>query len=215
MSEKPILFNGEMVNAILDGRKTATRRVIKKERVDKVLNSPARRDHPELDDAHVINRLLLPPYEPGDILYVRETWQYGGPLDDNDQVIEPLQYYYAADGDPFERWLNDDGSFHEGMKWRPSVHMPKEAARIWLRVTDVRAEKLRNITEEGAVKEGLYKGWRLHGRGSMAHTARQAFMWLWETITRRAPAWQSWACDPWVWVIEFERIDIPMGWCAK
>jgi hypothetical protein len=66
-------------------------------------------------------------------------------------------------------------------------------------------ERLRDIDENGAIAEGLYKGWRLCGMGSLALSARQAFMWLWETITRKAPAADSWACNPWVWVISFER----------
>ncbi len=137
---KPILYNTPMVQAILENRKTATRRIVKPVHL-KVLDCQYHKDHPEVPEKQLIERLCSPPYKPGDVLYVRETWNYGGPLDDNDQPVN-LQYYYAADGDPFDRWMNDDGTIHEGMKWRPSIHMPKEAARIFLRVTDVRAERL-------------------------------------------------------------------------
>ena len=144
---KPLLFNTEMVKAILSGRKTVTRRIVKPQPPENArLELIGDRRHamdlsidiPGPDD----RRIYTPPYLPGDILYVRETWQHGGPLDGNDQVVEPLRYYYAADGDPFDCWLNDDGTYHEGMKWRPSIHMPKEAARIFLRVTNVHVERL-------------------------------------------------------------------------
>lgn len=181
---KPILFSTEMVRAILEGRKTETRRVVKfPEGMTGRLPTNAN------DHLFYPCGIKYPPYKKGDILYVRETWfEYAG------------QYVYKATAAQPELW--------DGM-WHPSIHMPKEAARIFLRVTDVRAERLRDITEADAVKEGLYKGWRLSGRGSLALSARQAFMWLWETITRDGPAYKTWACNPWVWVIEFERCEKP------
>lgn len=214
MTEKPILFNTEMVRAILDGRKTATRRVIKDpysiedEEVSRISGLAIHKG------TAVTHGMPYPdaPYSAGDILYVRETWTtlYYVDPDGYTHYDQPM-YYYAADGVPDITLVDADGFEQDDqrVRWRPSIHMPKKAARIWLRVTDVRIERLRDITDEGAVREGLYKGWRLHGMGSLAHTARQAFMWLWETITRKAPAWQSWACNPWVWVIEFERCEKP------
>lgn len=188
---KPILFNTEMVRAILDGRKTQTRRVVKPQ--------------PPVDAVPYYDRVLYwktpqrgegvpyakPTYAPGDILWVRETWRWKTP-----SVLEETKYIYRADIHPADETKQ---------KWRPSIHMPKEGARIFLRVTDVRVERLRDIDENGAIAEGLYKGWRLCGMGSLALSARQAFMWLWETITRKAPAAVSWACNPWVWVYTFER----------
>ncbi|MBQ7737982.1 MAG: hypothetical protein IJT62_09165 [Oscillospiraceae bacterium] len=221
MNEKPILFNGEMVSAILDGRKTATRRLISRKRVWDLLSSEARKNNPDISDQAMINMFLRPPCEPGDILYVRETWQYGGPLDGNDQMIEPGRYYYAADGDPFDRWLNDDGTVHEGMKWRPSIHMPKEAARIWLRVGSVQAELLQSITEDGARREGIGEYFVGMGESGFAvnrdsssiyETARGAFADLWNsTIKNTDKWWASWGVNPWVWAIEFERCEKPGG----
>lgn len=190
---------------MLAGTKTVTRRVVKPHHVA-LLESPFRKKHPEIPDGQLIEKLCLPPYSAGDILYVRETWQYGGPLDGNDQVIEPMRYYYAADGDPFTCWLNDDGTYHEGMKWRPSIHMPREAARIFLRVTDVRVERLQEITDKGARAEGCgdldviyYNGW-----------LRCEFAELWDSTIKPAEREiYGWAANPWVWVIVFERCEKP------
>ena len=189
---KPILFNTEMVRAILEGRKTETRRVVKfPEGMTGRLPTNAN------DHLFYPCGIKYPPYKKGDILYVRETWAsfrgwMWGP-----------KYVYKAGYDPKQL---PAAAYTTKWNWRPSIHMPKEAARIFLRVTDVHAERLRDITEADAVKEGLYKGWRLSGRGSLALSARQAFMWLWETVTRDGPAYKTWACNPWVWVIEFEKL---------
>lgn len=210
MRIKPVLFNTPMVRALLTGQKTATRRLVKpvpppnarlefvgdmRHAMDLAIEIPGPDDH----------RIYTPPYLPGDILYVREAWAKDG-----------KSFTYRADAANrgsaayyLEHKAGD--TYNRGIRWHPSIHMPKEAARIWLRVTDVRAERLRDITEEGAVKEGLYKGWRLHGKGSMALTARQAFMWLWIWMEQKQkmPAKYTWACNPWVWVIEFERCEKP------
>lgn len=164
MSVKPILFNTEMVQAILDGRKTVTRRVIKPQ--------PIYNEHegfewrggayglslpPTLDGA-AYNFRCACPYQPGDILYVRETWQYVYDMDDFDQIIEETgRYVYCADNPmPFSYWVDSTTGGHKDyMPWRPSIHMPKEAARIWLKVTDVWLERLQDITKEQAGKEGV------------------------------------------------------------
>ena len=200
---KPILFNSEMVQAILEGRKTATRRVIKPQPPQSAILVMSKNpdvlhaydeeiEHPGMD-----RRVYMAPYRPGDILYVRETW-----CNVNKPGVKP-EYYYLADTVYCEDYDRSE------WRWRPSIHMPKEAARIFLRVKDVRAERLREIDEDGAIAEGLYKGWRLFGRGSLALSARQAFMWLWTYITRKSPAAETWACNPWVWVISFERCEKP------
>ena len=189
---KPILFNPEMVRAILDGRKTETRRVVKPQPNDSFdRNWECFTD----DNGEVI--VVSRPFWPGDILYVRETW-----CNANKPGVDP-EYYYLADAAICEDYDRNE------WKWRPSIHMPKAAARIFLRVTEVRLERLREIDEDGAIAEGLYKGWRLFGRGSLAISARQAFMWLWTYITRKSPAAETWACNPWVWVISFERCENP------
>ena len=158
---KPILFNTEMVRAILDGRKTCTRRVIKPQPQAKLCYTyagshkgcigkwtyPNNGAHkfwgkeyklPENITDEGLNKRWSPPYHTGDILYVRETWS-----DDRQFTHDstPGRYFYKA-------------SESENFKWKPSIHMPKEAARIWLKVTDVRVERLHEITEDGALREG-------------------------------------------------------------
>lgn len=154
---KPILFNTEMVRAILDGRKTTTRRVIKPQ------PEPFGKALAYKDGIFSTLKALEKeaPYRPSDILYVRETFCKLWKLDGNDQIIEGTEnYYYAADGynpTPFNCFPDEDG-FHSDRdcpKWRPSIHMPKEAARLFLRVTGVKAERLQDITENGAKAEGM------------------------------------------------------------
>jgi len=129
---KPILFNTDMVRALLAGRKTVTRRVVKPQHL-RVLDSPYHKEHPETPDKVLLEKLCEPPYRPGDLLYVRETWTQDGDV-----------YRYKA------------GFCDQNRKWRPSIHMPKEAARIFLRVTDVLMERLQDITELDILeKEGL------------------------------------------------------------
>lgn len=222
--ELPILFNTEMVRAVLDGRKTVTRRIV---RGKVVLNQSmehkvcfysnrVRKDRGiEIKSTKYFTLESFAKYEAlyhqSDILYVRETWNYAYDMDDRDQIIEETgrYIYYADDPMPFSHWVDKNtGEHKDKMPWRPSIHMPKEAARIWLKVTDVRAEKLRDITEEQAEKEGLYKGWTFPNlpMGSPAMTARQAFMWVWDSTIKKSDfSHYGWAANPWVWVIEFER----------
>ena len=191
---KPIIFNTQMARAILSGQKTQTRRVVKLwgnhyvRRGGTFWSESVLKYGAELDNRSI----LLAPYQKGDVLWVRETWGIKTTLY-SERIV------YRADYSCREEWPED-------VRWHPSIHMLKAAARIFLRVTDVRVERLQDIDENGAIAEGLYKGWRLCGRGSRACSARQAFMWLWEKITRKAPAADSWACNPWVWVYTFERI---------
>lgn len=142
----PILFNAEMVRAILDGRKSCTRRLVKHD-VESVLNSPYHKAHPEVEDKQIISKLCNPPYQPGDILYVRETW-CGLPVNEAGHFRGHPIYYYRADGD-----LRPEG--WRGA-WHPSIHMPKEAARIWLKATDVRVERLQEMKPVDVIKEGAY-----------------------------------------------------------
>ena len=200
MAIKPILFNGEMVRAILDGRKICTRRLVK-HNVDAVLNSPYHMEHQETEDVWLIKRLCRAPYDPGDILYVRETWDW----DPDNEVAKT--YYYKAVGD-----LRPEG--YKGMGWSPSIHMPKEAARIWLKVTDVRVERLQDITDDGAKAEGA-----IDNRGFIhspeneydrIHTAREHFVEIWNSTIKKSDFDRyGWAANPWVWVIEFERCEKP------
>ena len=198
--ERPILFNTAMVEAILEGRKTQTRRLVKNSLLQ---HSAEDEDRLWIEDENgeYCRSEEYAPVQPGDTLYVRETWKQAIQIFD----MFPLQSYYIYKaGEQKKSPLMIPES-----KWRPSIHMPKAAARLWLRVKDVRCERLQDITEEDAEKEGLYKGWKPTPESSEANSARQAFMWLWDTTTDRGSFWNEWAGDPWVWVIEFERIEGP------
>ena len=191
MSVKPILFNTDMVRAILDGRKTVTRRCVKFFDGRNPKWTGYVKDGLMLYNGKNEPCCRKPPYKPGDILYVRETW-CALPVTPDGHMRGHDVYYYRADGDirP-ESWRG---------KWCPSIHMPKEAARIWLRVTDMRVERLQSIMDAppGAdnpiVKEGCKYGCD--------------FIALWErTIKPTDCDRYGWDANPWVWVIEFERCE--------
>lgn len=191
---KPILFNTDMVRAILDGRKTVTRRVIK-------LDS---HDDPNEIGSEFVEEMYEPPYKIGDILYVRETWEHFDceHCDGNTLTNEPLYddcpneqggcYFYRADG------VSLDGD----ARWHPSIHMPKEAARIFLRVTGVRAERLQDINYFGCIDEGIsYKQYEKE--------IIKDFSELWNTTVKKSDLEKyGWNANPWVWVIEFERLEV-------
>lgn len=194
MRERPILFNTEMVKVILDGRKTCTRRLVK------FLPGKNPQWTGYIKDGVMLyngkNELCIrkAQYQPGDILYVRETWcsAYGGE-----------KYFYLADKltNREERSLLN----YDDVKWHPSIHMPKEAARIWLKATDVRVERLQEITETQAQAEGCNSG-LLTG----PCTARGQFENLWNSTIKKPDADKyGWSANPWVWVIEFERCEKP------
>lgn len=206
----PILFNMEMVRAILDGRKSCTRRLVKHD-VESVLNSPYHKAHPEVEDKQIISKRWNPPYHTDDILYVRETWSEG---------YEEGTYIYRASDK-----LADLPTFKESSKliYHPSIHMPKEAARIWLKVTDVRVERLHDITEDGALREGS-QGIRCdhvalgeHGCTDCMNTGwieppQVEFMQIWDSTIKKSDLDRyGWDANPWVWVIEFERCEKPEG----
>ena len=213
---KPILFNTDMVRAILNGRKTVTRRAVKykysntemKMRTDKygtrlieTQKDVEGETHGKNPDGTTWHKLLgyiepKPPYRKGDYLYVCETWSEwtGG-------YLHKAWWEGIAQPEAFT-----------GEKWRPSIHMPKEAARIFLRVTDVREERLQDITEEQAEKEGAIdtRGF-IHSPGNEydnIHTAREHFKQIWNsTIPKKDLDKYGWNASPWVWVIEFERAE--------
>lgn len=191
MAVKGILFNTEMVRAILDGRKTCTRRIVK----------------PQIT-AHYGAQCIKPPYQPGDILYVRETW-CGWYL----PLVGMHYCYRATEPDGNKRPTSPEYDCDvEKISWRPSIHMPKEAARIWLKVTNVRVERLQDITEDGAEAEGA-----IDNRGFIhspeneydrIYTAREHFIEIWDrTIKKSDLDIYGWDANPWVWVIEFERCE--------
>lgn len=207
---RPILFNGEMVRAILEGRKTVTRRIIKQDKINAVMNSPVRKENPKIPDFNFINCLVDAPYQRGDILYVRETWN--GDWCDH--------YIYRADGGNAKT-----AGYSQEPKWRPSIHMPKKAARIWLKVTDVRVERLQDISVPDMIKEGvrafgcepcLELNERCKPQTSedgfcgAEDQAEDMFSDLWDSTTKKFDlAKYGWDANPWVWVIEFERCEKP------
>lgn len=221
MAIKPILFNTEMVRAILDGRKTCTRRVIKPQPQARLCYTyagshndcigkwtyPNKGAHefwgeeyklPENMKDEELSKRWNPPYHTDDILYVRETWSEG---------YEEGTYIYRADDK-----LADLPTFKESSKliYHPSIHMPKEAARIWIKVTDVRVERLQEITSQGAWKEGtrcscLYPVPDCAGN-------KTAFIEIWNSTIKKSDLDRhGWDANPWVWVIEFERCEKPEG----
>lgn len=221
----PMLFNTEMVRAILDGRKTVTRRcvpgkiILNAEMEHTVTFFPCK---PRKDKGREIRSIKYftldsfteyeAPYQPGDILYVRETWNFVYDMDGSDQVIEKSgRYVYYADvAMPFSHWVDSDtGEYKENMPWRPSIHMPKEAARIWLKVTDVRVERLQEIDGKGVLKEGLNS--HVHPQADYFDmNQREMFERLWNSTIKKSDLDRyGWEANPWVWVIEFERREKP------
>lgn len=189
-----------MVQALLAGRKTCTRRVIKLP--DKMTGRPIGKSGDSSNPLgfFYIGGIKRPPYQPGDILYVRETWGKG---------YEEGTYIYKADDK-----LADLPTFKDSTKliYHPSIHMPKEAARIWLKVTDVMVEWLQDITEDGAKEEGAnFKNGKNVGlEEKMRRTAIERFAEIWNSTIKKTDLDRyGWNANPWVWVIEFERCEKP------
>lgn len=220
MSMKPILFKTEMVRAILDGRKSCTRRIVKPQQLVGLLPDKCKNGVPEeflkekkfmfkpycdMTDVELISTAYKPPYQPGDILYVRETWNYFYALDGNNQIIEETgRYYYrATDSFPYEEYVDASGKRHSNAPWRPSIHMPKEAARIWIKVTDVRVKRLQEMWASDVPKEGIY-----FNKPTTADEMLMAFAKLWNSTIKKSDLDRyGWDANPWVWVVEFERCD--------
>lgn len=193
--ERPILFNTAMVEAILEGRKTQTRRLVKQS----LLQHSIEEDGElwiEDENGDYWRAEEYAPVHPGDKLYVRETWKRAMRKFD----IFPTQTYYLYKAGEQKK----DPLLIAESKWRPSIHMPKTAARIWLRVKDVRCERLWAITKKGVKAEGTrIPDWIMDDDYKMA----RYFFWrnVWDpTVKKRM---DKWAANPWVWVIEFERIE--------
>ena len=224
MPIKPILFNTEMVRAILDGRKTCTRRVIKPQPQSRLCYTyassyedcigkwtyPNKGAHEFWGEEYKLpgnikdeelSKQWNPPYCTDDILYVRETWK---------NAVNGYYYY--------EDWQRND--IADVTKWHPSIHMLKEAARIWLKVTDVRVERLQEITDEQVKREGIQYDecptgftWKqetyMHNCYTTPIGAMQA---LWNSTIKKSDLDRyGWNANPWVWLIEFERCEKPEG----
>ncbi len=197
MAIKPILFNTEMVRAILDGRKTCTYRFPRKQIEEKYI------EYDEWVQAVAVPGCTYlrekefytqyPPYQPGDLMYVRETFIQAA----------AHTFWYKADD---KSWMS------EGLHWKPAIHMPKEAARIWLKVTDVRVERLQDITDDGAKDEGANwkNGQNVGWEEKMKRTATERFAEIWDSTIKKSDLDRyGWRANPYVWVIQFERCGKP------
>lgn len=234
MAIKPILFNTEMVEAILDGRKTQTRRIIRPKYDNTHLEVQTNKYgtrlveiENEVDGVHVIHnedgtttRKLLaarevePPYKPGDVLWVRETWNYGF-VESEYREYEPEPHWfeeldvgedtaYFMTKPKFWYYANPDDRRDMNRlrgRWKPSIHMPKKAARIWLRVIAIQPQRVQDITNDDAKAEGVTCATDNSG---MMH--RHKFRLLWDSLYSGADAWKA---NPWVWMIRFERTEPP------
>jgi hypothetical protein len=202
IKERPILFSAPMVRAILEGRKTVTRRAVKVQPRSRADIGSYGTGQPFIRNPDVTKPNPECPYgKPGDRLWVRETWYcdhvevqqgpYLRPADmfDLDQSREDGELVYAADGlTPYEQ---------EQPTWKPSIHMPRWASRILLEITDVRVERLQDISREQCIAEGpdfpvadhLERAWHVQ------------FERLWNSTGG------DWDANPWVWVVEFKRVD--------
>ena len=244
----PILFNTDMVRAILDGRKTVTRRAVRYKysntememrtdkygtrlvEIQKDMEGETFGKNPDGSTWHKLRGYIepKPPYQPGDILYVRETW-----------TREDGKYYYRADFDsdylePCETLSGGYPAYcrnypgcngcavgKQRIIWSPSIHMPKEAARIWLKVMDVRAERLQEITPDQCITEGISEEeiiktknscFKYCGNPKEIFGVDNAFVYCfrrcWNSTIKKSDHY-TWDANPWVWVIEFERCEQP------
>ncbi|HCP6331893.1 TPA: morphogenetic protein [Escherichia coli] len=198
MKERGMIFNAEMVRALLDGRKTQTRRIIKdctvgRDPISKFIKIGKKFIGCYPEDVPELIRECCPYGVPGDRIWVRETWaRYN-----IDQNIHDIAYRATTPAD----WPEEG-------RWRPSIHMPRWASRIVLEITDVRVEQLNAISQEDAQAEGMeLTGWRPTysdpDSGGEVMTPYDNFAELWSSIYGD----ESWKANPWVWVIEFKRVE--------
>ena len=191
MAEKPILFNTGMVKAILDGRKTQTRRLCKGQPQDGT-TSPEKIGY-------------KPPVQPGDVIWVRETWDRY-----LDSGTGKAVYIYRTH-DRNRRILEDVGGYQ--IKWRPSIHMPREACRLFLKVKDMRCERLHDMKMSDIQAEGVVPP-TVNG-GQWQQWQQDYMKPVWDSTIKKADLpHYGWNANPWVWVIEFERME-GTSWDAR
>lgn len=211
MKERGIIFNAEMVRAILDGRKTQTRRIVKNVMPDNGIWLKKPTKTRSGTTTHVLDapkHNLCPLGKAGDHLWVRETWMPDAP---RDGTWGDVEFYGCKDSQLSmipERFRKSEYCIHraswdgdELVGWTPSIHMPRWASRITLEITDVRVERLNDISNDDAKSEGCWYG-RGGGVPDKALTPSNQFPTLWEEIYGDG----SWSSNPWVWVVEFKRI---------
>jgi hypothetical protein len=215
MKEHPILFSTAMVQALLAGRKTQTRRVVKFPlKVPMVMASIGDCDSPPM--------LYCCKWQAGDMMYVRETWQHTDCMNLH-RSDENAGYIYKA-SENGEAWESSDENWH----WKPSIHLPKDGSRIWLQIESVKVERVQGISEDDAIAEGVQenlcddpakcpsvlKGDICCGKGEYfrypvdfddepCYSAQESFQTLWQSINGR----ESWDANPWVWVVSFKVLS--------
>lgn len=199
MAIKPILFNTEMVRAILDGRKSCTRRLVK----------------PQPDEKHTYPLGFVT-----DSTEKKEVGCFGFGIGEYGGSIQYAKPQYHTDDVLYirETWTEECGKMATSTRihWHPSIHMPKEAARIWLRVTDVRVERLQEITAESALTEGADK--YIHANGTLNEDQTiTSFIGIWNSTIKESDLDRyGWDANPYVWVISFERcakpVESPYAW---
>lgn len=241
VKERPILFKGDMVRAIMEGGKTQTRRVVKPQPEDNgtgrwsyivsstdkasedcfefSIQDPSGNKHTNRGRERATFSKRSPFGQPGDHLWVREAWAHDAPtLEDCRRRHEDISGgllgygpYYLADvkADGFD----NDGTWRGDLTWRPSIHMPRWASRILLEVVSVRVERLQEITAEGITSEGVKtlgeemwgRRWFVGAPGKAFTDAQAAFRNTWDSLA--APGF-NWADNPWVWAVEFKRVEV-------
>jgi hypothetical protein len=205
---RPILFSGPMVRALLDGRKTQTRRAVKPQPPERWEGARPHKIALTTDDegaelfaysqsAGNGDWTARCPYGvPGDRLWVRETWAHDGP---DLETVRTRHEDMLPGGDSYGPYYRATEIAPDTLLWRPSIFMPRWASRITLEITDVRVERLQDISEADALAEGVTH--------SLSHpagrTAAENYSWLWDDINGEG----AWASNPWVWVLTFKRIE--------
>lgn len=200
MKERPILFNADMVRAVLDGRKTQTRRIMKVQPHAGVRNSPFVKSG--IEDGHG-KELVCPFGEVGDRLWVRETFRVHSRATDVATLVykasEQQSWTQQTHRVPIEK-CNKPAVVDT---WTPSIHMPRWASRITLEITCVRVERLNSMTEKDALAEGCLGGHDTIPGYQYSATPHEHFHHVWQSIYGA----DSWQANPWVWVIEFKRVE--------
>ena len=198
--EHPIIFSTSMVQAILEGRKTMTRRIVKEPYQSyQVVTKHITSCEFDFHYNQGVGQFTACPYgKPGDRLWVRETF-----CNTYDHFMDRWEPLYKADGNII---IDDDGP----VKWKPSIHMPRTAARINLLITNIRVERLRNISESDSIKEGIElldeRGWKNYNTSDQRCQHLSSPYSSFESLWRKIYGNDSWHLNPWVWVIEFRRV---------
>lgn len=218
MKERPVIFNGEMVRAILDGRKTQTRRIMKvqpepsktragdfwfssKKLESMVHVSDFMPGNSPIADCHLFFQEHCCPFGPvGERLWIRETFMdlTGTGIEATTGKFEGFAYRADTPAGSY----GDEVRKEYGLKWTPSLHMPRKACRILLEITAVRVERLNDISEEDAMAEGVAPSQHIITPPEALY--RVGFLKLWQSIYGE----ESWRANPWVWVIEFRRVEV-------